>query len=100
MLEDAGTEGLDQRVGGVEQAQHGLAPLLRLEVDRHAALVTPEQRPPRRAVVQHAAHVPRRVAGAGALDLDHLGPEITEQRPHGRPGDDVRQLDDADAVER
>src|SRR5437899_2821915 len=42
----------------------------------------------------------QRVALDRVLDLDHLGAEIGELRRHGIAGDEPRQIDDPDAVER
>ena len=41
----------------------------------------------------------RHVAGAGALDLDHVGAEPGQQLRAGRAGLHVREVDDLDAVE-
>ena len=39
------------------------------------------------------------VAAAGALDLDHLGTEITENLPGPRPGEHAGQVENADVRE-
>src|SRR5262249_21957586 len=40
------------------------------------------------------------VAGAGALDLDHVGAQVGEVLRAPRPGEDTREVEDAQAAER
>ena len=40
------------------------------------------------------------VAGAGPLDLDHIGAQITQELRAGRPGQDAGEVENADTVER
>src|SRR5262249_7230799 len=42
----------------------------------------------------------RVVAGAGPLDLDHVGAEVAEELRAGRTGEDARHVEDAQAGER
>ena len=98
-LEDAGPEALDERVGGLDQAEQGLAPLRVLEIERDRALVAADREPPGRARADELAHRARGVAVAGALDLDHLGAEIRQVLADARARDDVRELDDPEVGE-
>src|SRR4029078_6829877 len=64
------------------------------------SLVAGDRRPPQAAPVD--AHTPRahRVAGAGRLDRQHLGPEVAEQLTRERPRDEAPELEHAQARER
>ena len=70
-----------------------------LQVEHQAALVAVERGEAHALAVadrrRGAAHV-----AARRLDLDHVGAHVGEQRAAQRAGDEVRQLDDADAGER
>jgi hypothetical protein len=96
-LEHPRAEALDNRVGVGDQLQKSLAILVPLQVERDYALVPADAQPPRSSVANRLAHRSRRVATARALDLDDLSAEIRQQGADARPGDDVRQLEDADA---
>ena len=103
-LERAGAVVLHEHVrGGCELAQ-GLAVGLLLQVQRDRALV-------RRLGQEGGAHLAtvERLVGAGAaalvgvvgmLDLDHVGAEHGQLVGGERPGQDVRDVDHADAFER
>ena len=47
-----------------------------------------------------AAPVAHRVARAGRLDLDDVGAEVAEQRAHVGAGEELAELQDAQAAER
>ena len=46
-----------------------------------------------------AAEIAEVIAATGALHLDHVGAEVTEQHRAEGPGDDAREVEHADAVE-
>ena len=52
------------------------------------------------AALAGGAELAQRVALAGLLDLDDLGAELAEDGGGEGPGDEGREVDDADAVER
>ena len=52
------------------------------------------------AALARRAELAQRVAEAGLLDLDDLGAELAEDGGGERPGDEGREVDDSDAVER
>jgi hypothetical protein len=89
-LRHAGPEALDGDVGVRRQLLDDLRRLGVLQVEREAALV---------AVLHAELH--RHVAAAGIaarrLDLDHVGPQVGEDRRGERPGDEHGEVDDADA---
>src|SRR5262249_39848471 len=79
---------------------HDRAALGPSEVDRDHALVARERRPPEAAAVEELAPLPHRIAGLGALDLDDLGAEVTEQLAGEGTGDEAAELEHPHAVER
>jgi hypothetical protein len=94
-------EVLDHDVGALAQPQRDPLAGLLAEVERHRALVAREDRPPQRVVVvAQAAPVAHRVAARRRLDLDHVGPEVAEQRADVRAGEQLAELDHAQALQR
>ena len=91
-LGDAGPEPLDQRVGPLDQAQHGLDALgvLEVDADRAPAPVEDVGRRRRRVAARHVA---------GAVDADDVGAHVGEHHGAERAGTDPGELDDPDAVE-
>src|SRR5581483_8562606 len=90
---------LEEEVGRRAQPQRGLAPLPRLEVEGHAALVGGVRLPVERVAVGR-----ERADAAGAravrwLDLDHVGAQVGEQTAGEQPAL-VREIYDAVAVEK
>ena len=70
------------------------------EVDGHGPLVAALAEPHQRvAAVGLGAEAAEVVAGARALDLDHVGAELTEHGGAERPGDVGAEVEDPDAVE-
>src|SRR5262249_3699647 len=69
------------------------------QVERRGQLVAREHLPPQAVAVLLVAVRPKRIA-ARMLDLQHLGAEVAEQRRGERAGDDGREIDDPDALER
>ena len=88
-LHHAGPEALDERVGLLDEPEHGGDPVGMLEVDGHRAP----------AAVQHVA---RRVTStrSRAVDPHHVGAHVGEH--HGGEGarPDTRHLDHAEATQR
>ena len=101
-LGDAGPVVLQEDVGRARQLPEDLAALLRLEVDREAALVAVEREEAR------VDAVPRRAAAGDVavplardgLDLDHVGPQIAEAHRGQRAGHGDRAVEHAHARER
>jgi hypothetical protein len=99
-VERAGAEVLDQHVGFADQLlQHHLA-LGLLGVQRQRALVAVEHGEVECVDVRDVAQLRARdVAGARALDLDHVGAEPGQHLCAGGTGLDMGEVDDLDAVE-
>src|SRR6185312_11012217 len=100
-VERAGREILHHHVAILDQlVEHALA-LRVLGVDRDRALVVVEHREVERIGVRHVAQLTARdVADAGTLDLDHVGAEPGEKLRAGRARLHVREIEDANALER
>ena len=100
-VEHAGAEILHQHVAALHQRGQDFLALRVLGVERDRALVVVEhgeiQAVDIRDVLQLAA---RDVADAGALDLDHVGAEPCQQLRAGRPGLDVGEIENANALQR
>jgi hypothetical protein len=83
-------------------ARHQLAddvlPFGVMQVEGHDPLVAILHRPPVADIFLRRPHAPHIVAAPGHLDLDHLGAELGHQRAAEWPGDDLRQLQDPNAV--
>jgi len=86
-----------------QPVRDGLTALL-LEVDHDTLLVPPvEQEAVGDLRVRHPGQVLEvavDVAPAGCLDLDHLSPEVREDRAGRRRHHDRRKFDDADSVQQ
>lgn len=97
----AGPEVLDDDVGVAQHRLDRRAALVGLQVDGHRPLV-----PVRRQVVggvgalERRAPLPGRVAAVGVLDLHDVGAQVGEGHADVGPGEDLRQVDDPDPVER
>src|SRR6185436_19683994 len=78
-----------------EALEHGFSFRLR-EIQRQVLLVAVEGVEGR----PRAGGAARGVAGHRVLDLDDVRAEIAEHQPAARSGDDMGQLEDADALER
>ncbi|MNN47079.1 hypothetical protein D3C81_1614840 [compost metagenome] len=94
-LHAPGFEVLDEHVGGVDQLQHGVAPLRGVDVDGDALFVAVEG-------AKESGSGPQQTTctvTAGWLDLDDFGTEVTEDHPAGRPHHHVRNFDDTNAVQ-
>ena len=101
----AGAEALEQHVGLAHEPQQHLAPGLGLEVDADRALVAVEREEERRAGARLGALVARRrpahvVAQPRVLDLEHVGAEVGQQPGAEAAGQQPREVEHADAVER
>ena len=100
-LQGAGAEVRDDDVRALAQARRHRCVRRLLEVERDRALVAV-----RRVVVGRPAggvggRLPAaRVVAARRLDLDHVRAEVAERHRDERPGEDARQVDDDDVVER
>ena len=97
-FERAGPEILDQHLARRGEIEQQLAPLRLAQAQRDALLVARVEFP----VDADPAALPgaQRIAFYRVLDLDDLRPEIGELRGHRVAGDEPRQIDDPDAVER
>ena len=94
LLHRAGAEVLEHDVGARGQLGGDPLALGLAQVERDAALVAGEDRPPQAVVVvAQAAPVAHRVADARRLDLDHVGAEVAEQRAGERAGEQLPELD-------
>jgi hypothetical protein len=101
LLHRAGAEVLQHDVGGCREVGGDLLGASLAQVERHAALVAGQDRPPQAVVVvAQAAPVAHRVAVAGRLDLDHVGAEVAQQRARVGAGEELAELDRPEACER
>ena len=100
LVELAGPEVLEHDVALLRQPRRDLAGRLLAQVEHDRSLVAADARPPEAVAVAGHAPSPHRVAVAGRLDLDDVGAVVAEQLARERTGDEVAQLEDADAVER
>src|SRR5262249_62373424 len=91
---------LEDDVAVRDQPPHDVLPLRQVQIERHQLLVAVADREPVLATVLARAEAPQIVAAAGHLGLDHLGPELGHQRAAERTGDDLGELEHADAFER
>ena len=95
----AGSEVLHQHIGFLQQLPEGVERLRLLEIERQALLgpVGPDEM---RGLALDAGVVGAgKVAGAGALHLDHARAEVSELARAERRGDGMFKGDDGDAVE-
>ncbi len=103
-VEHAGAEVLHQHVGPVDQPEQDVlvGRVLEVEGDRLLVAVAGEEvgRLDRLGVA-HEGRTPAAgvVPGAGRLDLDHPGAEVTEHHPGVRPGEGAGEVDDEDVLE-
>ena len=97
-FERAGTEILDQHLARRGEIEQQIAAARLAQAQRDALLVARIELP----VDADPAALPgaQRIALYRVLDLDDLRPEIGELRGHRVAGDEPRQIDDPDAVER
>ncbi len=94
-------EGLDDDVGADAQLARERHVGRVLEVERDRALVAVEAQVVGRALVDERRPPGARVVAAvGALDLDHVGPEVAEAHRAQRAGEHPREVGDEDAIER
>ena len=104
-VERVGEEVGEEHVGGADEPEQQLAPLVRAHVEADAALATVRElhRLVHAAVgdpqdpLAHEAAVA--VAGDGVLDLDDVGAPVGEQRARHGDEEELRELHDAHAVE-
>ena len=95
----AGGEILDQHITGFDQFVQDLFALGLLGVQRDGALVVVEHGEVQAVHTGDVAQLAARgIAFAGALYLDHIGAKPGQQLGAGRPGLDVREIKDADAI--
>jgi hypothetical protein len=101
-IEHARTEVLDHHMGGVDQLEHQLAPLGRLEIDGQAALVAvgAKEKPAHAGDVGLGRRPSALVGAAGRLDLDHVGAHVGKVL--GRRGSlqIVAEADDSDVIQQ
>src|SRR4029079_12548303 len=103
-VEHARPEILDHHVGRLEQLAHDLLSIGLGEVERDALLAAVEGHEEVAFAIGAAGArtgaFARVVTAVGVLDLDDLGAHVREYLRAERPGDDAREVDDADAGER
>jgi hypothetical protein len=90
---------VDHDVRPGEQPAEHLLRLVGAEIERDRALIAVEGGEVERVAVARGTLRAHRVALAGRLHLDDLRPHVREEHRAERPGDDARQIDDADAFE-
>ena len=96
---DAGAEVLHRHVGVAGQVMDDLLALGRLQIDRDAALVPVP-------CLEHAALAfdegppVASVVAAGRFDLEDVGAHVAEQHGAVGTGDEAREVEDPDAVQR
>src|SRR5664279_3620861 len=100
-VERAGREVFDQYVAGLDQPVEDIHALGMLGIDRYRTLAAVEHGEIQAVGVGNVAQLPARdVAGARTLDLDHVGAHVGEQLGAGRPRLHVREVENAQTVER
>src|SRR5439155_8540487 len=98
--ERAGTEVLEEDVGGGEEPPQDLLPRLRLEVEGEALLAPVDAHEVRRLTPGERRPGSRVVAVTRLLDLDDLRPHVGQEEGAVRAGEDAGEVDDADPIER
>src|SRR5262249_3845054 len=93
-------EVLDENVDVREEAAKEGAPLRVPEVERDALLVPVEREERDRDAVGRGIAVAALVAALRRFHLDHLSAQVGEDRGAERPGEEAREVEDADAAER
>src|SRR6185503_6649644 len=100
-VERAGSEVLHHHVASLDELAKSLFALFALGIERDAALIAVEhgeiEAVDIRLVAQLAA---RDIAPARQLDLDHIGPEPTQDLRAGRPRLHVGHIEYANSIER
>jgi hypothetical protein len=96
-LKCAGSERVDDDVGGSHEAQKNVATRAALEVDRNRPLVAVERvkRPRERA--RQGWHEAQVVTAVWVFDLDDLGAEVGEGERAKRSRKEPREIDDSGA---
>src|SRR5206468_7944551 len=100
-VDGARSEALDEHVGSADQTVQNLEPARRLQVEGQAFLVA-IQRDEGRALAAPVRGGPRPgvVPAPGPLDLDDLGPHVSEGLRAERPRHVLGQVRDDDALQR
>ena len=93
-LQSPGPEILEDHVDPVGHAPHQVPPCFLPQVDSHRPLVAGDGRPPEALALSGEAPRAHRVALPGRLDLDDLGPVITQELSGEGTGDEVAQFED------
>ena len=98
LLQAPGAEVLDQHLGAFGQAEQDVDGVRLAQIQGQALLVAGIDLP----VAIHPAILPgaQRIALAGGLDLDDLGPEVGQLQAQHVAGDQPRKVEHADARER
>jgi hypothetical protein len=91
---------LDQDVGGADEAAQDVGAFRLLQIDDEAFLVAVDAEEIVALAGDEGRKVPRLVAEAGRLDLQHFGAEIAEALGAERAGQDAGQVDDPDPRKR
>ena len=104
-LDRARAKAFDDEVGLLGEAAEDVAAGGGLEVERDASLAGVEFQEHTAAVAVRDVtgerpHPARHVAAVGVLDLEDVGAVVGEQLGGVRPGDGLREVEDADAFQR
>src|SRR6185312_8391082 len=99
-LRHAGTEAFDGDVGDLGEPAAGFEAGRRFEIDREATLVAVDAQENGADTVLERRPVAGVVAGSNRLDLDHFDAEVGQVLRAQRPRQDLRKIDDADALQR
>src|SRR5262249_31699366 len=85
--------------GGLDQLAQGACAVRRLQIQRNALLAAIELEEEGADAVDERSPSARVVAVRGLFDLQHLGAHVAEHHRGERPGNDARQVDDADSIQ-
>src|SRR6266852_1210265 len=99
-LHRARPEILDQDVGALHQIAQHVGTLRGLQIERDVPLVAVDDEIRRRLAALVRRPGARFVARAGVFHLDDIGAHIGQEHAAEGPGEDAREIDDADTVER
>ena len=100
---DAGPEVVHEYIGLRDQAANIIGVLQRLKISRKALLIAIDGMKQCRLAVEFGirdVELSANVACAGTFDLDDAGAEIGESQAGRRPGQELAEVEDRDAVER
>src|SRR5262245_17015090 len=91
---------LDEDVGALDQIAEDLGALRRLQIERQVSLVAVDHEVRRRLPALVGRPGTRLVARARVFHLDDVGAHVGQEHAAKGPGQDAREIEDADTVER